>query len=81
MTEPHDLILERLKPMDDNLGRMDDRFAKIEGNQRSMLEELRAHKSLIAGALHSQSYHEANLAELVDRVERIERRLELREER
>ena len=79
MPEPIDLVLERLNRMDEKLGRMDDKLARMEGNQRSMMEELRAHKNLIAGALHSQASSDASIAEVMDRIERIEKRLELKE--
>ena len=76
MTEPVDLVLEPLNRMDAKLGRIDEPLAWMEGNQRSLMEELRVPKSVIAGALHSQSFHDASLAESTDRIER---RLELRE--
>ena len=72
MPEPIDLVLEHLKLIQDRLGR-------LETGQAGILEELRAHKSLIAGALHSQAFHEASMAEIVHRIDRIEARLELRD--
>lgn len=70
MTEPHDLIIDHLKRIQDRLGR-------LEHGQTHIPEELRRHKSLIAGALHSQASQEAQHASLVARVERTPRRLDL----
>ncbi len=73
MAEPTELILERLNRIETMLSRLD-------AGQTAILEELRAHKSLIAGALHSQTVQETTLAELATRLDRVEKRLDLRDQ-
>ena len=64
MEEPHDLILDY---------RIQERPGRLDRGQTLIFEELRSHRSLIAGALGTQASYEARSAE-------IEARLELREQ-
>ncbi len=69
----NELILEHLK-------RVQDRLSRLETGQTAIFEELRSHKSLIAGALTSQVAHESTTAGLTMRLDRIEARLDIREQ-
>ena len=64
MTEPHDLIMERPRQ---------ERLARLGGGHR-------AHESLIVGSLGIQVSHEARTAAIEAPLERIEARLDLREQ-
>jgi hypothetical protein len=74
MTEvvTNELLLEHLR-------RILDRLNRLETGQRSILDKLRAHRHLIAGALSAQTAHETRTASFEHRLDRIEARLELRE--
>ena len=69
----NELLLEHLK-------RIQDRLTNLEDGQRNIFEELRAHKQLIAGSLATQATYEARTASIEHRLDRIERRLEIREQ-
>ena len=78
--EPISLVLQRLDRMDEKLGRMDGSINPMRGDIRSVNEDPRAIKSLVAGALATRAQSDARAAGLKLRVERIERRFELREQ-
>ncbi|TFL18583.1 hypothetical protein [Jannaschia formosa] len=78
--EPINLVLERLNGMDEKLGRLDGRIDRMTDDMRFMFGEMRAQKQPIAASLLTQSHSDAKLAAFEHRLDRIERRLELREE-
>ena len=64
----------------EHLTRVQDQLTRLEAGQTLILDELRSHKSLIAGSLTSHASHEASTAELTARLDPIEARLELRDQ-
>ena len=72
MTEPHDLIIEHLK-------RIQDRLSQVERGLQSVMTELRGLKQREIANLSSEVSQDSQLADLAARVDRIERRLDLAE--
>ncbi|MBC7156307.1 MAG: hypothetical protein H5U20_02200 [Rhodobacteraceae bacterium] len=69
----NELLLEHLKRIQERLGRLDD-------GQRDIMGELRSHKTILATLLADDAAQDGRIADLANRMERIERRLELRDE-
>ncbi len=69
----NELIYETLKRMQERLGR-------LETGQADILTELRVHKSLLGALVSEGAVQDGRIAELTSRVDRVEHRLELREE-
>ena len=68
----NELILEHLKSIQERLGR-------LENGQKDILGELRSHKTMLGTLISDDAIQDGRIAELADRLERIEKRLDLRD--
>jgi hypothetical protein len=68
----NELLLEHLKRIQERLGR-------VERGQSDIMTELRAHKPLLGALVSQEAVQDGRVADLTERIERIERRLDLRE--
>jgi hypothetical protein len=69
----NELILEHLKSIQDKLG-------KLDRGQRDIQSELRSHKSMLGTIISDDALQDGRIAEIYDRLERIEARLALRDQ-
>ena len=69
----NELIYETLK-------RMRDRLSRLEGGQTDIMTELRSHKAMLGALVTSEAAQDGRIAEVSVRLDRIEARLELREQ-
>ena len=69
----NELIYETLK-------RMQDRLSRLENGQTDIMTELRSHKAMLGALVTSEAAQDGRIAEVSVRLDRIEARLELREQ-
>ena len=70
--EPDSTILRYLR-------KLDERTERIENNQKDLAADLRILKGHMAGFMQAETRQEGALASMLERIERIEKRLDLSE--
>jgi hypothetical protein len=68
----NELLLEHLK-------RIQDRMGKVETGVADVMAELRTHKAMLGALVSSEAIQDGRIADISERLERIESRLDLRE--
>ncbi|ROT95824.1 hypothetical protein [Histidinibacterium lentulum] len=68
----NELLLEHLK-------RIPDRLTRVDGGLGDVMTELRAHKAILGSLVSSEAVRDGRIADISQRLERIETRLDLRE--
>ena len=66
------LVLEHLRSIQERLGR-------LENGQREIMTELRAHKTKLGSLVQQDALQDGRIADLALRLDRVEKRLELRD--
>lgn len=70
--EPDSIILRYLR-------KLDERTERIENNQKDLAADLRILKGHMAGFMQAETRQDGVMASMLDRIERIEKRLDLSE--
>ncbi|MCL3883670.1 hypothetical protein [Marivita sp. GX14005] len=69
----NELILEHLKSIQDKL-------VQLDRGQRDIQSELRTHKTMLGAIISDDALQDGRIAEIYDRLDRIEARLSLRDQ-
>ena len=68
----NELLLEHMK-------RIPGRLSRLESGQTDIMTELRSHKALLGALVSQEAVQDGRIADLAARLDRVERRLDLRE--
>ena len=79
MTDPENLILIQLRRMDEKISRLDEKFDRLAASLSDNRAELRTVKGHMATFFSAELHRDASVAEILVRLDRIERRLEIRD--